>query len=109
MERATRETWAKRVEQWCASGLTATEFAGKLGVRARTLKWWKWRIGSTTRRELARVKKTAISPLTFVEMTSSASREPIAIELVSGTRVVVASDFDTSALTRVLDVLERRR
>ncbi len=106
MERVTRETWAKRVERWSASELTAAEFARKLGVRASTLKWWKWRLGSTRRRESS--KSLAISPLTFVEMTSAARHEPIEIVLATGTRVAVPSDFDSSALARVLEVLGGR-
>lgn len=104
MERATRETWAKRVERWSSSGLTAAEYARKHGVREGTLRWWKWRLGSARER----ASKAALSPLTFVEMTSAARREPIEIVLASGTRVVVPSEFDSSALARVLDVLAER-
>ena len=37
MVRATRETWAKRIEKWKASGRTAEEFASELGVRANVV------------------------------------------------------------------------
>ena len=105
MARATREIWAERIERWGASGLTAAEFARKVGVREGTLRWWKWRLAST-RPEVARAG--AVSPLTFVEMTSVVRRDPIEVVLASGTRVVVPSGFDSSALARLLDVLERR-
>jgi hypothetical protein len=105
MERATRETWAKRVASWRASGLTAAEFARKLGVREGTLRWWTWRLGSTRRESTEK----APSPLTFVEMTSVARRAPFAVVLASGTKLVVPSDFDGSALAKLLDVVERRR
>jgi hypothetical protein len=45
MARATREIWAKRVERWAESGLTAAEFAGEADINARTLTFWKWRLG----------------------------------------------------------------
>src|SRR5688572_27597837 len=43
--RVAREEWAKRVERWCESGLTAAEFAAELGINARTLTYWKWVLG----------------------------------------------------------------
>ena len=42
MERVSRDQWAKRVERWCESGLTAAEFAAEIGVKEATLRHWKW-------------------------------------------------------------------
>jgi hypothetical protein len=86
MARESRETWAKRVERWRDSGLTAAEFAAEVGVNPRTLSYWKWRLGSKRGRSLGsttakrgskntssrrtRTKKTAalaVRPLSFVE------------------------------------------
>jgi hypothetical protein len=105
---ATREIWSKRVVRWKASGKTAAEFARKHGVSEASLKWWSWKLGAK-RREATTPPK--VSPLTFVEMTSAITRGGAAIEVVleSGAVVRVAADFDESALSRVLDVLERRR
>ncbi len=44
MDRTSREEWAKRVERWRDSGLTAAEFAAELGINAHSLSWWKWRL-----------------------------------------------------------------
>lgn len=44
MDRADQETWAKRVERWSDSGLSAGEFASELGIKSRSLRWWKWRL-----------------------------------------------------------------
>jgi hypothetical protein len=71
-----------------------------------SLKWWKWRLGAEARK---RSKKAAMSPLTFVEMTTAMQREPFEIVLAGGARVRVPLDFDETMLTRLLDVLERRR
>lgn len=103
MSRSAREIWAKRVERWNASGLSAAEFARREKVRERTLKWWKWQLGS-------RAKKTApISPLTFVEMAATTSHDGLELVLESGARVCVPTDFDAATLARLLDVLEHRR
>ena len=78
MERADRETWAKRVERWKDSGLSSKEFAAEIGVTPSALSWWKWRLGKNGETENAppprrqrRAKKTEVSPMTFVEMSSA--------------------------------------
>ena len=112
MERSDRATWSKRVESWKRSGLTATEFAARHGLHAKTLTWWRWKLGRRTEGAALTVRKaatTAMGPLTFVEMTSGvSSREPFELVLASDVRVRVPASFDERALTRLLDVLERR-
>jgi hypothetical protein len=118
MERASQETWAKRVERWKASGLTAAEFAAELGISGHSLKWWKWRLGHGKKsaaarksRLPARVARSAsevVSPLTFVEM-SSPRGEPLEVVLKSGVRIRVPVDFDPVALGRLVDLLDRQR
>jgi hypothetical protein len=82
MERETREVWAKRVERWKDSELTAKEFASEIGVNVHSLLWWRWRLGAEAKGEFsprqraggsrsrATDKKSArreSQPLTFVE------------------------------------------
>jgi hypothetical protein len=117
MERTTQETWSKRVGQWKSSGLTAAEFGRKLGVSEKSLRWWKWRLKSLGR-EWAKTKTqtpegkrqcaSPVSALTFVEMTAATRSERMEVVLASGTRVLLAPDFDATALARLLDALERR-
>jgi len=114
MERVDRETWAKRVERWKDSGLSAAEFAMELGVSPRSLTWWKWQLGrkdpsprAPVRR--ARKKATAVTPITFVEMSAGPMREPLEVVLASGMRIRVAVDFDPAVLVRLVDVLDKRR
>jgi transposase len=113
-----REVWAKRVERWKDSGLTAKEFATELGVSPHSLSWWKWRLNSTPR-ETAKARRTeprskpkpttaTVSPLTFVEMTSAVRGESIEVVLTTGVRIRLPSDFEASSLERLLGVLERR-
>jgi transposase len=120
-DRADRETWAKRVERWNDSGLSATAFAAEVGINARSLTWWRWHLakGETApaptarrrRRSRAAVTTTrtsaALSPITFVEMTSPVSADALEIILRS-VRVCVRPGFDDATLGRLLDVLERR-
>ena len=114
MGRDTRSTWAKRVEAWKTSRLTAKEFASKHALRAGTLAWWAWRLGKErsggkSAQVAVRRDRTTIEPLTFVEMTSSLALEPLEIVLRNELRVRVGASFDEAALVSVLDVLERRR
>jgi hypothetical protein len=120
MGRASRETWAKRVERWKDSGLTAKEFAAELGISAHSLSWWRWRLSSQSRepkpaaRPHGAISKTTPStasptPLTFIEMTAPVAAEPLELVLPSSIRIRVPSSFEASTLGRLLDVLEQRR
>src|SRR5690242_12154567 len=115
-EKATRETWAKRVERWKDSGLSAREFASELGISEPSLKWWKWKLAAeasgapTHERKRRRTIETEKPTVTFVEVPRAASRRPsIEIVLPSRIRVRLCNEFDASALERVLGVLEARR
>lgn len=103
MARSTPEQWAKRVEEWLASGLTAAAYARKVGISDRSLRWWKWQL------KARRFKPTPVAPLTFVEMTSAVTREPFEVVLENRVCVRVPTDFDAAALGRLLDVLGRRQ
>jgi hypothetical protein len=116
MERVGSEEWAKRVERWKDSGLSAKEFAVEVGLNEHSLRWWRWHLGTTqksqpgkprTRRPRSAVTSAPKSPaLTFVEMVAT-PREPMEIILASGIRVRVGADFDATTLGRLLDVLGR--
>jgi hypothetical protein len=122
MERTSREAWAKRVERWKDSGLTAAEYAAETGIKAHTLSWWRWRLGggvATAKGATKPARRVAPKPaelappkpsVTFVEMPSVATPGGSSLELVlrSSTRIVVPPDFDATALGRLLDVLEAR-
>ena len=107
MRRATREQWARRVERWKASGLTAAAFARRDGCNAGSLSWWSWRLKAGDR-DATPSPPEAISPMTFVELATPIPREPIEIVLPSGARVRVPADFDGPALERILRALERQ-
>lgn len=99
MARATRHEWAKRVDQWRRSGLTAKQFAARAGISARSLSWWKW--------QLARGARTA-PPVVEVVGTLSRSVGPFELVLDERVQVRIPADFDPESLRRLLAVLEAR-
>ena len=115
MDRTSRETWAKRVELWRDSGLTAKEYAAEIGINAHSLSWWRWRLssgakaqGSVPRKRGSTISPATASPLTFVEMTSAVTHESLEVVLPSSIRIRAPASFDAPALRRLLDVLEHR-
>lgn len=43
--RASRDEWALRVRRWERSGLSAGGFAAREAVSAKSLAWWRWKLG----------------------------------------------------------------
>lgn len=122
MDRVVREQWAKRVERWKDSGLSAKEFAAELGINARSLSWWRWCLakGKTvpvekrSRRRRSKVssaiaKPVGISPMTFVEMAAPVVTDALEVVLPTTVRICVRPGFDDTTLGRLLDILEHRR
>jgi hypothetical protein len=104
MARETRETWAKRVEQWERSGLSGAEFAAQRGLKEATLRHWKWQLGHGQRAKSRGAE--------FIEVVADAralAGEARELEVVvGGVRVVVPKGFDEETLRRLLRVVEGR-
>ena len=73
--RVSREEWAKRVERWRDSGLTAQEFANGMGINAGTLKLWKYQFDgerrgtrSVTKAGVQSTPERQTMPARFVEI-----------------------------------------
>jgi len=110
MQRATREKWTQRVEEWKRSGLSVGKYAAKRGINPKSLAWWRWQLESKPeRRKGGRPPATSISPLTFVEVKAPETTTGLEVVLGSGVCVRVPLDFDSVVLGRLLDVLERRK
>lgn len=118
MERVSREVWAKHVERWQDSGLTAKEFAAELDVSASSLTFWKWKLRRLANPETARVtrkrskaKHEETSP-PFLQLVPTApsqpSSGPFEVVLASGVVVRVPRDFDESTLQRLVGALGGR-
>jgi hypothetical protein len=111
--------WAKRVERWQASDLTAKEFAAEIGVNPRTLSHWKWMLGKGGAKKKRRpseakaknqARSSSAEAVSFTELSIKAPLRASSIEVVVDARRVVRVDsgFDADTLARVLDVLEAR-
>ena len=122
MKRSTREEWAARVAKWKESGLSAPAFAAQIGVRPKTLTWWKANLvrlataAAPPKRALARPREApngsaspSVKSFEFVEMTAAMESEPLEVVLPTSVRIRVRRGFDSQTLARLLDLLESRR
>ncbi len=101
MARSKRDEWAKRVEGWKRSGLSAMAFAEREGFNGYTLRWWACQLRREPIIEDLRPK--------FVEVVVPAGpviAESIEVVVPGGVRVLVPINFDENTLRRVLRVVE---
>jgi transposase len=113
MARTTAAEWAKRVQRWQDSGLTAKEFASELKVNAGTLSAWKYKLrreASSTERAARPGIRKAESAAGFLRVVPVHAEEvgPTAgFEVVIAARTVVRvpEDFDEVALIRLVRAL----
>ena len=109
-----RREWARRVQRWRRSGLTAREFSGSIGVKPGTLKYWAWRLGREVRPantdRTARGGHRQRTRTAFVELLSDAGADGrFELELAGGRRLRIPVGFEPDALERLLGVVERGR
>jgi hypothetical protein len=103
----TRETWARRVEAWRASGERAEEFSKRDGgYMGSTLRYWASRLkqdsGSRPEREVRLARVTRRPSPVIAENRATA----IVVEVVPArVRIAVAPGADRTTLAMVLDVL----
>lgn len=118
MARDVRAVWAKRVERWIDSGLTAHEFATEVGVNANTLSHWKWRLSKERRAKKPPHRRPArdlpvdeTTQMDFVEVATPLlqAESRFELELPGGRRVFVPPHFDPDALGKLIDIVEARR
>ena len=111
--RASRDEWARRVERWRRSGLTAKAFAVDTGLNAHTLKFWKWQLGAERKRRSERLPAKAAcvavrSP--FVEVVADLGSGGSGVDsacvveavLAGGLRLSIPVELDERALARVV-------
>ena len=103
MARATREQWAKRVESWKRSGLTAEQFAGREGLCVSTLYWWS---SALQRKSVASVPP--VVEVVGLAVDSADASRSFELVLPNGVRVIVPAGFAAGDLRRLLAVLEAR-
>jgi hypothetical protein len=118
----TKESvWRRRVARWRESGLDTATFAKRERINARTLTWWRWKLGAGRKKASKAARKVVGSSRPaggrgekeaprFVELQLGAIVEAGRFEVVigGGRRVVVPPDFDAGSLSKLLEVLEVR-
>ena len=102
--RTSRDEWSLRVARWKRSGLSAGAFAAREAVSAKSLAWWRWKLGREDDRGTA--SENGLPSFVRLEARSSAIPDVIEILLDNGRVVRVPPVFDDSELLRVLVVAE---
>lgn len=124
MSRVSRAEWAKRVDRWKDSGLSAKAFASETGLKATSLTFWSWKLRRDEAAGRAKPVLTAgrgrrseanapsVPARRFVEVSAEISTHAASmIELVlnHGIHVRVPSGFDEATLTRLVRAVEAAR
>lgn len=106
-----RKAWAERVAGWRRSGLTAKEYAARIGVNAGTLTHWAWRLGCEGRGQRGPQTARASAAAAVIEVVGheGGSEQRFELRLEGGRHLHIPARFDATALTRLLAVLEGRR
>ena len=118
--RTSREVWAKRVQRWQDSDLTAAEFAAEIGVNPKTLSYWKWKLrrdggqpqersksaSATSKRSTPRKSQRRVK---FVEVTPAAvTGQRIELVVDAGVVIRVPDGFEAETLRRVLQTVGKK-
>lgn len=103
---ANRAEWTQRIQRWQASGLTAREFAEREGLRAQSLAWWKWKLGSAVS-DSAVSAPTTFLPVRVVESAPArvSAGEAFEVAFPNGRVVRVPPRFDDATLERLLAIV----
>jgi transposase len=101
--------WAKRVERWQRSGLSAAEFGVREGLSGEQLSWWKWHLA----RKAAAAKgslglaKMRFVPARIVEQSAPArSDSRVEVVLTNGRVMRIVGAVDVKVLTELIQVIE---
>jgi transposase len=113
--RRRRRSWTtdeKRriVDESLADGASIAEIARRHDLNANQLFTWRRQFGvePAEANELAPILPVTISPELAAEDSGPGSNGQMEIVLAEGERIIVWSDVETAALTRVLKALARR-
>jgi len=104
-----RAHWAEQVRQWRQSGLTAREFAQRVGIKAGTLSHWAWRLGRTRSAEpRARHTRDGGREPQLVELVAGAIADHwFELELGDGRRLRIPAQFEAASLEALLALLAK--
>jgi transposase len=99
---ANAATWAVRVAEWKASGLTAVEYCAKNGLAKTSLYWWSTQLKGPGRMkpepmELARVVR--------VKPSEPPQGDGVVRVEVGGARLYIGEGVQRGTLVTILDAL----
>jgi hypothetical protein len=101
--------WAKRVEQWQRSGLSAAAYGAQEGISGDQLSWWKWHLA---RKAMVPSSEVAPSKVRFVPARlvdrAALARSAGQVEVVLGNgRVVrIVGAVDPKLLVDTIRIVE---
>src|SRR5215208_4396606 len=109
---ASRENWAKRVEQWAKSGLTARQFGAREGFDGGQLPYWASQLGKSsgdpTKQSARKTAARSFLPARLVEMSSARVSEPVVeVELEGGCVIRIGVGADLELVERVFALVSR--
>lgn len=91
--------WVRRVRRWKKSGLTAKDFAAREGVNAKTLSYWRWKLGTQPALEPRKPQHPKTTRASFVEVVPEVAAKPVAAAgevVVERERIRVVCDSATA-------------
>ena len=101
--------WAKRVERWQRSGLSAAAYGAQEGISGDQLSWWKWHLGRKAvapRREVE-LDKVSFVPARVVERAAPARPGgQLEVVLGNGRLVRVVGAVDPKLLADMIRAIE---
>jgi len=101
--------WAKRVERWKRSGLSAAAYGAREGIPGDQLSWWKWHLG---RKASVPQRGAGAAPVTFVPARLVDRGPPVRAEgqvevvLGNGRLVRVVGAVDLKVLADTIRAIE---
>jgi hypothetical protein len=119
MKLRAADGWAKLVKDWKTSGLTCKQFADGAGINAGTLMYWSTRLRKEAAAKAISKAKATSSPRRkfpkgeFIEVLHPGpiAQRSATLTLFTGRgrfEIRVDDEFNPSALTKLLDVIEER-
>jgi hypothetical protein len=107
---AGRETWAKRVAEWKASGLTSTAYCEGKPFTAGGLRHMAHRLGRGQRRKLAPVRVARVVRISELraprlDEERSVGGAPALVVEIGTARVVIRPGVDRATLAAVVEAL----
>ena len=103
---ATRAEWAKRVERWQKSGLSAEAFGARERLKAKQLYWWRWKLHSLPLEASSSPPPPQFLPVQVKDPTAPPAGAGVALEIAlpNGHVVRVPPGYDPWMLERVLAI-----